>query len=560
MINPEKSFTVNDYIEILLRRIWFVVIPFLVVLTGTILYVRYAPKEYKATTLILVTPQKVPEQFVKSTVTSNIEDRLQTISQEIMSRTRLEELISELKLYPESMKYRGKEEIVELMRKNIMIEIPKNEKEKNHFTISYIGKDPSVVAKVTAKLASSFIGENLRVREQQAQGTSEFLSVELQATKGKLESQERALTGFKRQFLGELPEQREANIRVLEQLQNQYQRVSESLRSARDRKVLIQKQLADIEMMIGSVKGRMEVASKEKREETSSISPYPLLFPSPGPSSPAMLESQSRPEGKDPLETQLEKLQAGLKELELRYTDKHPDILLTKKMIKELEARIEKTKLERDAEENRLEKVKKSEKKEALPPTLASQLSASRAETSKDKKEDPIEKQELLRLTLRYKEMENQLVATDMEIERLKEDEAKVNSQIARYRERIENTPTREQAMSDLTRDYQNTREAYSSLLQKTQEAQRSENLERRQKGEQFRIVDPARVPEKPFKPDIPKVLLIGLFLAGGAGLGAAFFREHMDRSFHDPGDVEAALGLRVLANIPRVKEEAAKA
>ena len=147
-------------------------------------------------------------------------------------------------------------------------------------------------------------------------------------------------------------------------------------------------------------------------------------------------------------------------------------------------------------------------------------------------------------------------MATDLEIERLKEDEAKVLSQIARYRERIENTPFRELAITDLTRDHQNTREAYHTLLQRTQEAQRSENLERRQKGEQFRIVDPARVPEKPFKPNIPKVLLIGLFLAGGAGIGTAFFREQMDRSFRDASDLETALGLRVLANIPKVKEE----
>lgn len=544
MINPEKPFTMSDYIEILLRRIWFIVIPFLVVLAGTVLYALYAPREYKATTLILVTPQKVPEDFVKSTVTSNIEDRLETISQEIMSRTRLEELIFEFKLYPELTKNRSKEEVVELMRKNVIIEIPKKEKEKNHFTISYIGKDPRVVAHVTAKLASSFIEENLKVREQQAQGTSEFLSVELQATKEKLETQEKAVTHFKRQFMGELPEQKDANIRVLEQLQNQYQRMSESLGSARDRKVLIQKQLADLEMMIASLKGKTASASNEKKDE--SASPYPLLFPSQGPSS--MVENQGKPGGKDSLEDQLEKLQASLKDLELQYTEKHPDILLTKRRIKELETRIEKARLDREAEEDK------------SPPTLVSQLPARKLEASKEKREDPIEKQELLRLTLRYNDMENQLVSTDMEIERLKEDEAKVKTQISRYRERIENTPAREQAISDLTRDYQNTREAYHGLMQKTQDSQRSENLERRQKGEQFRIVDPARVPEKPFKPDILKVLLIGLFLAVGAGLGTAFFREQMDRSFHDPGDIEAALDLRVMANIPRVKEEPAKA
>ena len=109
-----------------------------------------------------------------------------------------------------------------MMRKNILIEIPKKEKEKSHFTISYVGKNPQVVANVTARLTSSFIEENLKVREQQAQGTSEFLTVELESTKAKLEKQEKTLTNFKRQFMGELPEQKDANLRVLEQLQNQF--------------------------------------------------------------------------------------------------------------------------------------------------------------------------------------------------------------------------------------------------------------------------------------------------------------------------------------------------
>ena len=329
MINSEKPFNVYDFIEVGFRRIWFIIIPFVVVVVGTVLYVRYAPREYMATTLILVTPQKVPEEFVKSTITSNIEDRLQSISQEIMSRTRLEQIISEFKLYPEMSKSAGKEEIVELMRKNILIEIPKREKEKSSFTISYIGKDPQVAANVTAKIASSFIEENLKVREQQAQGTSEFLSVELESTKKKLENQEKTLTHFKRQFMGELPEQKDANLRVLEQLQNQYQRIGENLRSARDRKVVIQKQLADIEMMMASATNKVEIPSKETKEEAPVAPPLPF----------------SKPEVKDPQEVQLEKLKTELKELELRYTEKHPDILLTKRKIRDLETQVEKAKL-----------------------------------------------------------------------------------------------------------------------------------------------------------------------------------------------------------------------
>jgi uncharacterized protein involved in exopolysaccharide biosynthesis len=577
MINPEKHFNIYDYYEIVLRRIWFIVIPFVVIAAGTVLYALYAPREYKATTLIMVSPQKVPEQFVKSTITSNIEERLQSISQEIMSRTRLEQIISEFKLYPEMSKRASKEEIVELMRKNILIEIPKKDKEKSHFTISYVGNNPQVVANVTAKLTSSFIEENLKVREQQAQGTSEFLNVEMESTKTKLENQEKTLTGFKRQFIGELPEQKDANLRVLEQLQNSFQRVSENLRSARDRKVVVQKQLTDIELMMTSLSKRPEVPSREGKEvkeikEESTSPPTFLLGPSPSPPPP-----QPKIEAKDPLEVQLEKLKASLKELQMRYTDKHPDIILTKKTIKDLEAQVETARLKKEAEEKRLEDQKRAEqadeegkKKEVLsqirvtplaPPgkeTPPKKETSPRKEAPVEKVDDRAEKQELMRLYQRQKEVESQLVATDLEIERLKEEEGRIQAQIARYRERIENTPIREQAITDLTRDYQNTREAYNALLQRTQEAQRAENLERRQKGEQFRIVDPARVPEKPFKPDIPKVLLIGLFMAGGIGLGTAFFREQMDRSFRDAGDLEIAVGLRVLANIPKVKEEPA--
>jgi uncharacterized protein involved in exopolysaccharide biosynthesis len=135
----------------------------------------------------------------------------------------------------------------------------------------------------------------------------------------------------------------------------------------------------------------------------------------------------------------------------------------------------------------------------------------------------------------------------------LRQDDLKIRNQIVQYRQRIENTPSREQALAVLTRDYNNTREVYSSLLNKTQAAQQAENLERRQKGEQFKIIDPARIPEKPYRPDITKILLIGVFLGFFGGAAVAFFREQMDRSFRDAEDLQVALGFKVLANIPRI-------
>ena len=516
MINPEKSFNILDYIEIFMRRIWFIIIPLVIVLTGAVVYAVYSPKEYRATTLILVTPQKVPESFVRPTVTSKIEDRLQSIGQEIMSRTRLEQVISELKLYLEEAKSKSTEEIVERMRKNIQVEIKGKE---GYFTISYIGKDPRVVTMVTNKLASLFIEENLKLREQQAQGTSEFLSIELKATQTKLEEQEKSLTNFKRQFMGELPEQREANLKVLEQLQLLYQRIGEGLRSAQDRKLIIQKQLADTELLLAS-------SETKKDDYLSSLNPLDQR------------RTVTKDPPKDPQEVQLEQLKNQLADLQAKYTEKHPDIVIVKKRITDMELKIERDKLGKETEE----------------PITVSELSTPKIETKKEKKEEKSE----VKLNPRYKEMESQLIATELEITRLREEEAKVKAQINQYRERIENTPVRELAMAQLTRDYQSTKDSYQTLLKKSEEAQQAENLERRQKGEQFKVIDPARIPERPFKPNIPKILLFGVLLGMGSGFGLAFFREQMDRSFRDAEDLETTLGFKVLANIPKIEKKAA--
>ncbi|MDO9124567.1 MAG: GNVR domain-containing protein [Deltaproteobacteria bacterium] len=497
---------------------WYIAIPFVLILSGAVIYAVTSPKEYRSATLILVTPQKVPEAFIRPTVTSKIEDRLQSIGQEIMSRTRLEQLISALKLYPEETRSKSKEEVYELMRKDIHVEIKGKE---GYFTISYIGKDPRVVTTVTNKLASLFIEENLKLREQQAQGTSEFLVIELNATKVKLEEQEKTVTHFKRQFMGELPEQRESNLKVLEQLQFQSQRIGENIRAAHDRKLIIQKQLADTELLI---------ASSSKKEES------PLHS-----SSPIQTEKVSRTVVRDPLDVQLGQMNHYLIDLQSKYTVKHPDLMIVQKRIAELEARIEKERSEKEA----------AEKNESESNIATTPLSPPKIVTKKEEKEG-------VKLNPRYKEMESQLIATELEISRLKEEEEKGKGQIMKYRERIENTPLRELAMANLTRDYQNTKELYQTLLKKSEEAQQAENLERRQKGEQFKVIDPGRIPEKPFRPDIPKILLFGILIGLGSGFGLAFFREQMDRSFRDAEDLETTMGFKVLANIPTIQKEAA--
>jgi len=499
MINPARSYNIDDYIEIFRRRIWYFIIPFFAIMTGTVLYASFAPRLYKASTLVLVSPQKVPEAFVQSTVTSGIEERLQSISQEVMSRTRLETVISEFRLYQKESKKLSKEQVVELMQKNILVELPTKKKdEKSSFAISYIGKDPQIITAVANRLTSLFIEENLRLREQQAVGTTEFLSGELAASKVKLEELEAAVSQYKRGHMGELPEQLDSNLRIMEQLQSQYQRVGESLGAAQDRRLFIQKQLSDLESP--GTGADAVTTGKEGRFKPGRASV-----------STGGAASSLGPEEGGTYESQKEALTNLLNELKSKYTESHPDVVVTKKKLAALESR-------------------KEEYKESY-----------------DVKKDP-----------RYRELKNQLAMIDLDIRQLQGEQANIGVQLKRYRARIENIPAREQEMASLLREYQKMKESYETLYKKSQAAQQAENLEIRQKGEQFKIIDPARLPEKPFSPDIPKVFLIGLVLCLGCSFGMVIIREQMDTSFHDAADVEATVGLRVIATIPRIEKEAA--
>lgn len=494
MINTAKNYTFDEYLEILRRRIWYIIIPFVLVVAGASIYAITAPREYKASTLVLVSPQRVPEDFVRATVTSGVEERLQSIAQEVMSRTRLEKIITELRLYEKESKSLSKEEVVELMRNNIKVELPTKKDQKGYFTISFISKDPNTATTVANRLSSLFIEENLKIREQQASGTTEFLTNELAESKAKLDKMEASVTNYKRHFMGGLPEQRDTNLKILEQMQNQHQRISESLRAAQDRKLFLQKQLNDMEMPVST-----SVAVGNAKDNPSMDKPSSLH---------ENADSAAAGDGGATYETKKDRLKRELEDLRTKYTDSHPDVIAVNKKLADLEKN-------KDTYDN-------------------------------DVRKDP-----------RYKELRNQLITTSLEIKRLQDESASVSAQINKYLWRIEQTPAREQDMAALLREYQSTKEAYETLLKKSQEAQQAENLEKRQKGEQFRVIDPARLPETPFTPDIPKIMLISLFAGLAGGLALAFLREQMDRSFHDAADVEISLGLKVLATIPKIEEKA---
>ncbi|MBI2875814.1 MAG: hypothetical protein HYY20_02910, partial [Candidatus Tectomicrobia bacterium] len=468
--------SVEDYVKVAWRRKWFILLPFVLISAGVALWANLQPDIYRSSTLILVEPQRVPADYVKPTVASSIEERLSTISQQIMSRTRLQRIIDDFHLYPAARGAKAPEEIIEIMRQDIELQV----KGKNSFAISYQGQEPRMVMMVANQLASFFIEENLRVREQQAEGTREFLESQLKQLREKLMEQERAVQAYKEHYMGELPSQQDANLRMVDQLQLQLQGNQETLRGVEERKFLVERQLAGQEPYNVNV----------------------LVTPGKEPGAAPKVMGPHKP-------TRLEVLKSQLAVLRSTYSDKYPDVLQLQREIADEERRLAAVPLEEPlAEGTEGGAGEKTEKRTVTP--------------------NPYH----LQLTQQLSTLKAEIRTLHLEADRLRQ-------QISVYRAKVETAPRREQELTILTRDYDTTRRSYQALLNKRMNAQVAENLERRQKGEQFRVLDPANFPEKPFQPNRPRLILMGVLMGLGAGLGLAFLREYLDRSLRDVDELK---------------------
>ncbi len=471
--------TIYPYIQLILRRKWIILFGAIPILIAGLIYCLTAPLTYKASALIVVVPQKVPESYVRTTVTGRNDERIRGILQVITSRSNLEKLIKKFNLYPEMRQKYPMEMVVEQMKKDLNIENPR-EARRNAFNISFQGKNPQLVTEVTNALANLFVEQNLKLRESQSANTAKFLADQLNKIYVELKKREETLKRYKMEHMGELPEQRESNLSTLAALQRQLQDIQENIRRAEDRKLLIRQQLSDQRTSLNLVQSQQGTRSH-----------------------PMANGNLSLPELKERLRILLS-----------RYTENHPDVIALKKAIAQQERLLEANK----------EKAGISSSSNSAPALTGNPAL------------------DALKLQLR---------STEFEIRQLKEEKRNVEKQIALYQKRIENTPKREQELIDLTRDYENLKRTYDDLLQKKLEAEQAAALERRQQGEQFRIVDPARVPERPVKPDLKKLIPLILVVAFGFSGGLAFVIDLLSNKYYDPDDVKADLDLEILACIP---------
>jgi polysaccharide chain length determinant protein (PEP-CTERM system associated) len=479
---PGKKYSPEDIVGIVLRRKWLIVLPLVVGTALGVLAFKRLPSQYRSETLIMVMPQQIPDTIIKQNVTGSIEDRLPTINDQILSRSRLERIIKDFDLYKEQRATGLMEDVVQKMRTDIDVKLVG----KESFRVSYISRDPATAQRVTERLAGLYIEENLKDREDVTENTNKFLESQLQDAKRRLLEHEQKLEEYRRRYAGQLPSQLPGNLQAIQNAQMQLQSVSESVNRGRERRLLVERQLADVQM---------------------STTPVPQPSTT-APGDPAAQASAAE---------QLEAAETRLAALKLRYKPDHPDVRALEGLVRQLQAKV-------------AEDAKRS-------PVGVTDRQLTPSEGARQK---------------RIRDLQAELDVIDHQITAGVDEQTRLKATIADYQSKVDVVPTRESELVELTRDYGTLQEAYSSLLKKQEDSKLATNLEHRQIGEHFKILDAASLAERPYNQK-QKLLALVAGPAGGLMLGLLFvgFMEYRDSTFKTDADVVAVLSLPVLAQVP---------
>lgn len=483
------------------------------------------PPIYRSKAVIVIEAQQIPDEYVKSTITSYAEQRLEMITQEILKYSTLLKIIDEFGLYPE---YREKGDIgsaVNEMQEAVQIE-PISSKvglksATLAFNLSYENKDPQKAFAVADRLSKLYLQKETEKRESQAANTTRFIEAELENLKRQIDAHEKKLSEFKQRNIGELPGSTAANTSTLQRLERELDQTNARIRTLQDRKIYLKGQLANIEPL------------KPIQTDSGKVASNP--------------------------QERLKALRLELIRLRSRLSDKHPDVRKLKQEISELENQT-------GSVDSAVVKVKQLR---ALRTQLA-ELKASKGAKHPDvinlsKEVDNLSRQVDKLLTDKsisevseqrpdnplYIDLRTQIVSADAEIKNLKEDVEKLNALIDDYQKKIEHAPIVEKEYNELTLDYANAKQRYNEVLNKLLQARVAQQMENQQQGERFSITDAAYLPTRPSKPNRLAILLLGFVLGSGAGLGAAAFKEATDHTIKSGRDINAFEGLELLTEMP---------
>ena len=490
----------GEFLDILRRRKWVILFSVLLIHIGSVVYCVMAPDLYQSTMKLLVIPPTVSEGKVQTTVDIGTMDRLKMLKEDILSGSRLIGVINELGLFGEEIKKSSSDILVNRFRKRVDIDT----KGKNTFILKFQHEDPEVAMRVTSRLGSFFMEENIRSRESTAQETSKFLLDEVQVTRKRLEVQEEKLKKYKLQFGGELPQQEQANLMRLQRLQDQIRNNSDAIARLADRKVFLEAQVSNIERNL------QETENQDPLETTGSV----------GQTSPRNILAE------------LAMRRKKLDELSKKYTPLHPAVVQARWEVEQLEGKIA-------AMRQAAKKAKEdSAKGTAKPSTSLStpDLGPTNGDTGE------------------MRRLRGQIASIDLEVVALKRETANVTRTIDQIQQKVERLPQREQELISLSRDYDNMKKSYEELLKKQLDSQVSQKLEEKQKGEQFQVLEPASLPTRPFKPDRPMVLGLALLASMVVGVGGAFGLEMMDPTLRGSREFKCFFDIPILACLPVIE------
>jgi polysaccharide biosynthesis transport protein len=490
---PGEGINLQQYVDVIRRRHMYFLIPFFVGWLVVWSASWVLPSRYKSGTLILVEQPSMPKDYVTPNVTDDLQSRLQSITQQILSRTRLLHIIEELNLYATGRGRLNPDELVERMRKDIEIELVRGANNQiTSFNIYYSAHDPQVAQRVTAELTNLFISENLELRQQKSEDTTKFLEQQLEAARQNLAEQEEKVRVYKDQHLGELPTQLQSNLQILSGLQSQLQNEQDGLNSDRQQSAYLESMLAQSRAL-------------QRTPKTGDATPVGI---------PA-------------LDQQLDKLKAQLADLSSHYTDRHPDV----RKVKDEIARVEKMRTQALAD-LKTSTVVTSDNGNGPAPAPDDLDSRDGAAT--------------IQLQGQLKAIQIDITSKERTISDLK---AKMNE----YQGRLNQEPVREQQFADLNRGYEQSKANYDELLKKKTSSQMATSMELLQQGEHFQMIDP---PSLPLKPDFPNRLkFCGIGLGIGIVLGGALAggTEYLDDRLYSEKELKDLLPVAVISEIPPI-------
>lgn len=530
--------TLGDYLAILRRRKWRIVVTAALLSLISIGVAFVMPPVYRSTATILIEEQEIPQDLVRSTVTSFADQRIQIISQRVMTRANLQRIVDQFNLYPDERNKATQEAILGKLRDSIKLETvsadvrdPRSGRPTEAtiaFTLSFEGRNPEVVQRVTNELASLYLNENIKTRREQAAETSTFFADEADRLAKEIADFETKLAEFKQRNANSLPEQTALNMQLMDRTDREVIDLDRQISSLEERQIYLEAELAKAKSST-SLAGASQAGALTPAERLRAAEAQYLSIKSAyAPQHPDVVRLEReiavlRNEvGGDQSRASLNE-QLAIKKDELtaargKYSDNHPDVVRLEGEVAVIEDSLAKL-LPAAATANT---TQLEDADNAVLVTLKSQLETVNAS---------------LRATQRQR--------------------VELQKKLAAFEQRISGAPEVERGFRTLTRDYENALAKYREIKAKQMEAQVAQQLETDRKGERFTLLEPPQLPERPLKPNRPAILFLGLVFALAAGVGVAALSEALDRGVHGPRGVIRVLQQPPLAVIPYIETAA---